>query len=232
MREAGDFVLEIGSQGDRYAVTVSSPAGEDTVEVGLDTYALSARLDELQSAVLASSVTSRAAALGLEVPVRQVGSQLFDAVFGGRVRDLFLSSRQRAADHGEELRVVLRIRAPELAVLPWELLYDEGLGGYLCLRESLVRYVDMPEPVTPLHADPPLRILGMTSLPGSAAALDAEAERAALTVALRPWWSRGSSSWTGWRARPRRTSRAGSSRAVTSSTSSGTAPTTPPARRA
>ena len=44
--------------------------------------------------------------------------------------------------------MVLRIDAPELAHLPWELLFDEALGGYLGLREPLVRYVEMLESVS------------------------------------------------------------------------------------
>ncbi|CAM5353824.1 hypothetical protein SABIM44S_00869 [Streptomyces abikoensis] len=189
---AGDFVLEIsGGPGGRYAVTVSSPAGEGTASVTLEPGAVSARLAELQRAVLASSVTPRAAALGLERPVRDVGEQLFRTVFDARLRALYLASRQRAAERDQALRVVLRIRAPELAALPWELLHDEELGGYLCLHQPLVRYVDLPEPLAPLRSGPPLKILGMTSLPRSRAPLDAESERAALAVALRPLTERG-----------------------------------------
>ncbi|MEV5380793.1 CHAT domain-containing protein [Streptomyces nondiastaticus] len=189
---AADFVLEIsGGPGGRYAVTVSSPAGEGTASAALDPGAVGARLADLQRAVLASSVTPRAAALGLERPVRDVGEQLFRTVFDGRLRALYLASRQRAAEHDQALRVVLRLRAPELAALPWELLHDEDLGGYLCLRQPLVRYVDLPEPLAPLRSAPPLQVLGMTALPRSLAPLGAESERAALAVALRPLTERG-----------------------------------------
>ncbi|MFH8788182.1 CHAT domain-containing WD40 repeat protein [Streptomyces roseoverticillatus] len=189
---AADFVLEIsGGTGGQYAVTVSSPAGEGAASVALEPDAIGARLADLQRAVLASSVTPRAAALGLERPVRDVGERLFRTVFDGRLRGLYLASRQRAAERDQALRVVLRIRAPELAALPWELLHDEDLGGYLCLRQPLVRYVDLPEPLPPLRSEPPLKILGMTSLPRSRAPLGAESERAALAVALRPLTGRG-----------------------------------------
>ncbi|MFI1971240.1 CHAT domain-containing protein [Streptomyces cinnamoneus] len=192
--DSTDFVVEIGRAGDttgRYVVGVSSPAGEGTLHVCLDPHAVGARLEDIQSAVLASSVARRAAALGLEQPVREVGVELFGAVFGGHVRSLFLSSRQRAEERDEALRVVLRIRAPELAALPWELLHDADLGGYLCLRDPVVRHVDVPELVLPLRGDPPLRILGMTALPGSRAPLDADSERTGLTLALRPLVDRG-----------------------------------------
>ncbi|GGX63767.1 hypothetical protein GCM10010324_05690 [Streptomyces hiroshimensis] len=192
MHGAADFVLEVsGGPGGQYTVAVSSPAGEGSLSVALDTDAIGARLADLQRAVLASSVTPRAAALGLERPVREVGERLFRTVFGGHLRGLYLASRQRAGERDEALRVVLRIRAPELASLPWELLYDEDLGEYLCLHRPLVRYVDLPEPLAPLRSDPPLRVLGMTSLPRSRAPLDAESERAALAVALGPLTERG-----------------------------------------
>ncbi|WP_052866567.1 CHAT domain-containing WD40 repeat protein [Streptomyces niger] len=180
-----DFVVEISNSAGRYAVDVASPAGEDSVHVTLDAEQISAGLAELQAVVLASSATPRAAALGLERPVRDLGEHLFRTVFGGQLRGLFLSSRQRAGALNETLRLVLRIRAPELAALPWELLYDKELGGYLSMREPVVRYVDMPEPTAPLRAGLPLRILGMTSLPGTQAPLDADSERAGLEVALR-----------------------------------------------
>ncbi|MET9418126.1 CHAT domain-containing protein [Streptomyces klenkii] len=192
MPAAADFVLEIsGGTGGQYAVTVSSPAGEGAASVALEPGAIGARLADLQRAVLASSVTPRAAALGLERPVRDVGERLFRTVFDGRLRGLYLASRQRAAERDQPLRVVLRIRAPELAALPWELLHDEDLGGYLCLHQPLVRYVDLPEPLAPLRSEPPLKVLGMTSLPRSRAPLGAESERAALAVALRPLTERG-----------------------------------------
>ncbi|MCQ8774165.1 CHAT domain-containing WD40 repeat protein [Streptomyces telluris] len=193
MRGAADFVLEVsgGGPGGRYTVAVSSPAGEGSLAVDLDPVAIGARLADLQRAVLASSVTPRAAALGLERPVREVGERLFRAVFDGHLRGLYLASRQHAGERDQALRVVLRIRAPELAALPWELLYDEESAEYLCLRRPLVRYVDLPEPLAPLRSEPPLKILGMTSLPRSRAPLGAESERAALSVALGPLTERG-----------------------------------------
>ncbi|WP_367321450.1 CHAT domain-containing protein [Streptomyces sp. HUAS ZL42] len=187
MSESSDFVLEIRGQGaQKYVVSVSSPAGEDSDSVALDAEYINSRLRDLQTAVLASSAIPRAVALGLERPVREVGEHLFRTVLGNRLRGLFLSSRQLAEANGRSLRVVLRIREPELASLPWELLHCPDFGGYLSMREPVVRYVDMPEPVRPMRAQPPLRILGMTSLPGTLARLDADAERAGLEVALRP----------------------------------------------
>ncbi|MFD8817272.1 CHAT domain-containing protein [Streptomyces sp. NPDC059627] len=142
-------------------------------------------------AVLGSAARSRGMQSALEAPARQVGGILCDAVLQSAVKALYLSSRQRAQEHGRRLRMVLRVRSPELAALPWELLYDEKLGGYLCLHHPIIRYVEMLEPVSPLHVDPPLRVLGMVSLPGSLGRLNAEAERESLGAALKPLMDEG-----------------------------------------
>ena len=79
---------------------------------------------------------------------------------------------------------MLRLHPPELAVLPWELLFSDHYGGYLCRRSQMVRYVDAPEPVRRLTVTPPLRVLGMTALPSDLAALDADTERRRLEQLL------------------------------------------------
>ncbi|EST35416.1 CHAT domain-containing WD40 repeat protein [Streptomyces roseochromogenus] len=186
MAEELDFVLEVSEAPGGYSVEVSSPCGEDRAIAEIDAPALLERLPSLQAAVLGSAARSRGAGTALEAPARQVGGILYDAVFQNAIKALYLSSRQKAQEHGQRLRMVLRVRSPELAALPWELLHDAKLGGYLCLHHPIIRYVEILEPVSPLRVVPPLRILGMVSLPGSLGALDAEAERESLSTALKP----------------------------------------------
>ncbi|CAM5327944.1 hypothetical protein SAFG77S_00139 [Streptomyces afghaniensis] len=183
---AFDFVLEMSEAPGGYSIEVSSPCGEDRTTAAIDAHELLFRLPSLQAAVLGSATRARGVGTELEAPARQVGDMLYDAVFQSSIKALYLSSRQKAQEHGQRLRMVLRVRSPELAALPWELLHDAKLGGYLCLHHPIIRYVEILEPVAPLAVEPPLRILGMVSLPGSLGALDAEAERASLTTALRP----------------------------------------------
>ena len=116
---------------------------------------------------------------------------MFEAVFQPSAGSLFLSSRNEAERAGGRLRIVLRLHPPELAVLPWELLFSDHHGGYLCRRSPMVRYVDAPEPVRPLTVTPPLRVLGMTALPGDLAALDADAEQHRMQQLLAPLQARG-----------------------------------------
>ncbi|MER5528601.1 CHAT domain-containing protein [Streptomyces sp. NPDC002677] len=174
-----------------YSVEVSSPCGEDRSITDIDARELLDRLPSLEAAVLGSAARSRSVGTRLEAPARQVGGALCDAVLQSAIKALYLSSRQKAQEHGRRLRMVLRVRSPELAALPWELLYDEKLGGYLCLHHPIIRYVELLEPVSPMHVDPPLRILGMVSLPGSLGQLDAETERESLSTALKPLMDEG-----------------------------------------
>ena len=192
MLQDRDFVLELDGQPGSYRMHVSSPAGDDSVSVGLDPARLGMDLDMLQAQVLASATTSRSMRVPeLERPLREVGQALFDAVFPASAGALFLSSRNEVERAGGRLRIVLRLHPPELAVLPWELLFSDHYGGYLCRRSPMVRYVDAPEPVRPLTVAPPLRVLGMTALPGDLAALDADTEQRRLQQLLVPLQDRG-----------------------------------------
>ncbi|MFI8939533.1 CHAT domain-containing protein [Streptomyces syringium] len=181
-----DFVVEMSEAPGGYSIEVSSPCGEDSASVDLDAHELLGRLPTLEAAVLGSAARSRGAGSELEIPVRQVGGALFNAVFQNAIKALYLSSRQKAKDRDQRLRIVLRVRSPELAALPWEFLHDPKLGGYLCLHHPIIRYVEVLEPVSPLRVEPPLHILGMVALPGSLGALDAEDEQKGLTAALKP----------------------------------------------
>ena len=162
------------------------------MQVGLDPARLGVDLDTLQAHVLASAVATRSMRVPeLERPLREVGQALFEAVFQASTGALFLSSRNEVERAGGRLRIVLRLHPPELAVLPWELLFSSNYGGYLCRRSQMVRYVDAPEPVGRLTVTPPLRVLGMTALPGDLAALDADTERRRLEHLLAPFQARG-----------------------------------------
>ena len=187
-----DFVIELDGQPGSYRLHVSSPAGDDSVDVGLNPADLGVDLEALQARVLASATTSRSVTVPeLERPLRQMGQALFEALFQASAGALFFSSRNEVEQAGGRLRIVLRLHPPELAVLPWELLFNEHYGGYLCRRSSMVRYVDAPEPARPLTVTLPLRVLGMTALPGDLAALDADAEQRRLQRVLAPLQARG-----------------------------------------
>jgi CHAT domain len=188
-----DLELEItpGAEPGQYIVTVDSPAGTASGQLRLDTKKLLSRRRELASAVLASAVPTRGVLSAQERPVREVGQQLFAAVFAERVYGRYTASVQEAARRGEPLRVVLRLRAPELAGLPWEAMFDPEADEYLCQREPIVRYVETAQPANPLLVKPPLRVIGLVSAPSDLPTLDVAEEKRRLAHAIDDLVKRG-----------------------------------------
>ena len=80
----------------------------------------------------------------------------------------------------------LRVEAPELALLPWEYLYDADAGDHVnLLRETpLSRYLEMGRPADALTIQPPIRILGMIASPADLPALDAAQEQQRMIEAI------------------------------------------------
>ena len=158
---------------------VRSPAGEASAPVTVDLDTLLGQRKALEDAVLLSSLQSRKI-FPEEQRIRTFGQALFGALFGtGPV-----ASRYRAAERDDGLRIVLRVNDPALAGLPWESMYDEESGGYLCRRHELVRHVGVPAAAAPLAVTPPLRILGVVSSPRGLPLLDVEKEKEQLDRAL------------------------------------------------
>jgi len=153
--------------------------------VELDAESLLARRGLLQQAVLASAVPSRRVLPETEQPVREVGQVLFAGLLGtGEVAGRYRAAAAVAAERGEGMRVVLRIDSPALAGLPWEAMFDQATGAYVCRRDQLVRHVPVASVPAPLRVRPPLRILGVVSSPRGLPALDVEKEQGELARAL------------------------------------------------
>ena len=174
-QDVGTFRVEV----------VRSPAGEASAVVALDVEPLLAQREQLEQAVLASAVASRAILPQIERPVRQIGQTLFSALLGsGDVAGRYRASAALAAERGQGLRVVLRADTPALAGLPWEAMYDGTAGGYVCRRDQLVRHIPVASAAPLLTVQPPLRILGVVSSPRGLPPLDVEKEQEQLTRAL------------------------------------------------
>jgi WD40 repeat protein len=164
---------------------VASPAGEASATVELDAEGLLARRGLLQQAVLGSAVRSRRVLPETEQPVREVGELLFVGLLGaGEVAGRYRAAAAVAAMRGEGLRVVLRIDSPALAGLPWEAMYDQAAGAYVCRQDQLVRHVPVASVPAPLRVRPPPRILGVVSSPRGLLALDVDKEQEQLARAL------------------------------------------------
>jgi len=185
-----DFELEIREGGPReYPVAVRSPAGEALGEMKFpfDEWELGHRLQALEISLLRSGGTRRRIASAEEQTVQDFGRSLFEALLSGEVRTRYEVSLREARRQNRGLRLKLRIRPPELAVLPWEFLYDAERDRYpsLSSKTPLVRYLDLPEPAEPVRVSPPLRVLGMVTSPQGLASLDVEHEKRLVEEALK-----------------------------------------------
>jgi hypothetical protein len=182
-----DFELEIGpGVAGSYPVVARASGGEiaTTLRWSFTPAELDHQLAVIKDKVLVSSAVVRRGSSEDEQPVREMGQRLFEALVSEDVRALYVASRQRAREDDCVLRLVLRVRPPELARLPWEFLFDPTRQDYLGLTMPLVRYLQVLAPRQPLRVAAPLRILGMIARPGDRHALDTGQEQQQLHAAL------------------------------------------------
>jgi CHAT domain/Carbohydrate family 9 binding domain-like len=109
----------------------------------------------------------------------ELGGRLFDAVFGEEVLLAWTRSQDATREAGVGLRLRLQLTdAPEIAGLPWELLYDRRSNTFPAQSERtpVVRYLEVVQPPRPLAVEGPLRILVVLSSPTDLPELDVEAE--------------------------------------------------------
>ena len=180
----GDIELEIGTGSGvgNYAVRViRAAAGGEPTGAGARRRRGAPRRDVLEATVLASAVTRRSD--GREQPVREVGSAAFQGVVQWTGVGTYRASLGVAQQRGKKLRLVLRLTAPKLAALPWEMLFDPETD-LLCRKEPLVRHVHAPYTADPLEVRPPLRVLGLIASPRGLQPLDVDAEKDHLAEAL------------------------------------------------
>src|SRR6266498_4896778 len=187
--EAFDFQVDVSSGGEGgYEVTARAPQGGEAtafMRLPLTPRELEALVVRIKDAVIASSATVRRSLTSEERPVQELGRILFDSLLADNVRGLLLASRQRASHEGARLRLVLRVRPPELARLPWEFLFDASDDDYICLNTPLIRYPSVLQPQMPLQVDPPLRILGMVARPGVQQSMALDHEKRTLLAATK-----------------------------------------------
>jgi hypothetical protein len=188
MAEPLDFELEIGPPAAAgYPVAARLERGAEATGVmgwSMAGREIDTQLATIRDSVLASSVTVRRLWTPDEQPVREFGQRLFDAFFRDDVRMLYGAAYQQSRQQDRPLRLVLRIRPPELARLPWEYLFDRTDDTYVGLRMSLIRRPQVLEPQRPLKVDTRLNILAMVARPADQAALDVRSEKGRLQTAL------------------------------------------------
>ncbi|RPI20539.1 MAG: CHAT domain-containing protein, partial [Chloroflexota bacterium] len=91
----------------------------------------------------------------------ELGGRLFGALFKQEILEGFRSELAAARALGLGLRLVLTVEPPELALLPWELLYDEGAEGFLARSAAtpIVRHLSTRRSVRPPIQGNALRVL-------------------------------------------------------------------------
>lgn len=161
-----DFDLTIArvSEGNYRARVTDSPHGQAT-----SNFALAISPKELERLhVRVGGEHRRTSLLGSPqvAELKTFGGDLYERVFTANLRACLLASIQAASRQDKNLRLRLNLSdAPELAALPWEFLYDAATNRFFALSNEtpLVRFFDLPDPLTPLRVVPPLRILVLLS---------------------------------------------------------------------
>ena len=197
-----DFDLRISRDAaGAFAVTVRSPAGEasGTMHLTVEDLGLRLRLEEMRRARDAAGpvrtvsepqrqlTVGRASGVKVRDTTRDLGRGLFEALLPPEVATCYRSSLGTARAGGKGLRIRLRLDAPELALLPWEFLYDEAEREHTCLDRGtpIVRHMEMARASHPLTIRPPLRILGMIASPVDLPDLDVGREKRHMEEAIR-----------------------------------------------
>jgi CHAT domain len=177
-----------------YELRVSSPAGQCSGRFRLppaatDVEGLRSRLAAvLRGAAPPSAGGSRdlQSAHGAEdcrvaIDPRRLGEDLFNALFCGRVKELY--DRSLGLVRGSGLRVRLRLdparpRVARLCGVPWELMRPAECGPLsLSFETPVVRFLEVARPVLPVPLEGPLRVLMVLACPDGYAPLDLPAER-------------------------------------------------------
>ena len=130
--------------------------------------------------------------LAAELAHEELGDRLFKALFHGPVRSCWarsLDESTRVPDGGLRLKLQLNLTDPlvaPLAELPWEYLFSQEQGGFLGLQRQtpILRHLRLPLPAGRALTAQTLRVLIVSSQPGSMTPLSLEAESKKISDAL------------------------------------------------
>ncbi|MEJ7655290.1 MAG: hypothetical protein WKH64_19120 [Chloroflexia bacterium] len=148
-----DFDMWIAQEADGYYPTRarSESMGEDSGKItAAELVSIREALERLASDNINESL------------LKEIGGLFYSVLFSGSVGSLFQKSLgQVYADPDRGVRVRLRIEPPDVAVLPWELVYDASRKCFLATSSEtpFTRYVELPVPVRNLKTALPIRIL-------------------------------------------------------------------------
>ena len=163
-----DLALEL-TDGDWSSHVNRSPAGE-----GSSPFQISLTENDLNQ--FWEDVGRAGVDVGLSSP-RAVGEQLYKAVFGQELSELWHAGLAIAYRNRQRLRLRLfGTDVPEMRDLPWEYLYDPTREEYLALsmQSPMARYMGLRHQIRPLPVQSPLRVLVVIPGPNSMPEIQAD----------------------------------------------------------
>ncbi|MEP0545557.1 MAG: CHAT domain-containing protein [Rhodothermales bacterium] len=207
MADYKDFRLSIVRRGDEVWVTSSSPAsGESEARLrlpdDLDAYQLTALLAAEHGGTARGTgdaeprverrIAINAGSSPSEERAERIGSELFETLFPGPIRDAFNRNWGTGRDSGVRIRLQINLNDDDetiqrLAGLPWELLYLDGTRTALGRSPltPVVRYLNVPRPYTTVPLGGTLRVLLVVANPRDTHALDLTTEKEGIERVLR-----------------------------------------------
>ncbi|WP_339386250.1 AAA-like domain-containing protein [Calothrix rhizosoleniae] len=119
--------------------------------------------------------------------LKGLGYELYQALFPDQINARFQAAIAGAQANNHSVRLRLIFESPQLAVLPWEFLYDKQTNTFLGNNTQTVlsRYIDVPLQKRDIKAASlPLRVLVVISSPSNLAKLDVAGEEKLIKEAL------------------------------------------------
>jgi len=183
-----DFELSVaeGENGFYSIQVIKSPVGEEEDKVSLQAFWEQKKFQEVSQRLNALEAASE--------DLIWAGDKLFAALFPNAIFNVLRRSLDVVKRERNNLRLKLRLDAPELMYLPWELTHNKKLpGGFLALlpQVSLTRYLPLEQPLRKPQFRVPMRILVLISSRADLPLLDVEAEKETMEKALNPLTSSG-----------------------------------------
>lgn len=180
--EYKDFLLTVTEEQNRnYPVSISySPAGEEEEKVIFPMFFTKKSFVETQGKLCGLVAEQH--------DIREFGKQLYKALFQGSIENRLMHSISLIKNDKENLRIRLRLDAPEISRLPWEYMYSDSLPtGFVALNRdiSITRYIpfaSFSNPATEFRA--PLRILVAIASPKNYPMLNIEREKKSIKKSL------------------------------------------------
>lgn len=178
--------LDLGIEGDEaagYTVTARlTPAGTAATAPAADMASVAAAIDLDPLAGLQAELEILRTGAAEPQAMQAVGQALYRVLFPREVLAVYQETREQL---GEGQGVSLRLHLPpDLAYLPWELLYVPPFYLAADPTSPVVRFLDLPDAPRPQPVAPPLRLLHVVAEPLDAQPLEVGQEAALLRAAL------------------------------------------------